>query len=184
MTSQPRALFLQARDFLLENRTDYASAYRGFQWPERAHFNWALDYFDPMAAGNERPALWVVDENGSETRLSFAPLAERSNRAANFLRPIGVKRGDCILVMMGNEVALWDIMLAVIKLGAADSRHHAPDPGRPAGAPGPGAAAARHRRRSRRGPVRSPGRELLPPQRRRTRGRLEFFEEDFPDIKG
>ncbi len=118
MTPQPRALFLQARDLLLKNRTDYSSAYRGFQWPELTHFNWALDYFDPMAAGNERPALWVVDENGGETRLSFAQLSERSNRVANFLRSIGVKRGDRVLVMLGNEVALWDIMLAAIKLGA------------------------------------------------------------------
>jgi acetyl-CoA synthetase len=71
-----------------------------------------------MAVGNERPALWVVDENGSETRLSFSQMSERSNRAANFLRSIGVKRGDRILVMLGNEAALWDIMLAAIKLGA------------------------------------------------------------------
>ena len=110
--------FLKARDFLLNNRTDYTAAYRGFEWPKLTHFNWALDYFDSMAAGNERPALWVVDENGSETRLSFAQLSERSNRVANFLRAIGVQRGDRILIMLGNEVALWDIMLAAIKLGA------------------------------------------------------------------
>jgi acetyl-CoA synthetase len=118
MASEQLKAFLASRDFLLKHRTDYATAYRGFHWPELTHFNWALDYFDAMAAGNERPALWVVDENGSETKLSFAELSDRSNRVANFLRAIGVKRGDRILVMLGNEAALWDIMLAVTKLGA------------------------------------------------------------------
>jgi acetyl-CoA synthetase len=118
MAQRPLEIFLEKRDFLLRYRMDYATAYRGFEWPELTHFNWALDYFDPMAAGNERPALWVVDENGSETKLSFLELSERSNRVANFLRSTGIKRGDRILVMLGNEVALWDIMLAAIKLGA------------------------------------------------------------------
>jgi acetyl-CoA synthetase len=118
MASEPLRVFLEARDFLLKYRTDYATAYRGFRWPEFTHFNWALDYFDAMAAGNDRPALRVLDEDGSETQLSFSQMSERSNRIANFLRAIGVKRGDRILVMLGNEAALWDIMLAAIKLGA------------------------------------------------------------------
>jgi acetyl-CoA synthetase len=118
MASEQLKAFLAARDFLLKHRTDYATAYRGFHWPKLTHFNWALDYFDAMAAGNGRPALWVLDEDGSATKLSFAQMSDRSNRVANFLRSIGVKRGDRILVMLGNEVALWDIMLAAIKLGA------------------------------------------------------------------
>ena len=116
MASEPLKAFLSARDFLLEYRTDYATAYREFQWPQPTHFNWALDYFDAMAAGNQRPALWVLDEDGSEIRLSFSQMSDRSSRIANFLRAIGVQRGDRILVMLGNEAALWDIMLAVIKL--------------------------------------------------------------------
>jgi len=118
MASEQLEAFRAARDFLLKHRTDYAAAYRGFRWPQLTHFNWALDYFDAMAAGNDHPALWVLDEDGGETRLSFSQMSERSNRVANFLRSIGVKRSDRILVMLGNEPALWDIMLAAIKLGA------------------------------------------------------------------
>ena len=75
--------FLEARDFLIAHRDDYAAAYAGFRWPELEEFNWALDYFDVYARGNDRPALWVVDDEGGETKLSFAQLAERSNRVAN-----------------------------------------------------------------------------------------------------
>ena len=110
--------FLQARDFLIANRTDYDTAYRGFRWPELSRFNWALDYFDVMAKGNDSIALWVVDEAGGEERLTFAQMSERSNRVANFLRGIGVRRGDAILLMLGNVVPLWEVMLAAIKLGA------------------------------------------------------------------
>ena len=60
------AAFLEARDFLVAHRSDYATAYRDFRWPVLDRFNWALDYFDPMARGNDRPALWIVDEGGGE----------------------------------------------------------------------------------------------------------------------
>lgn len=110
--------FLRARDLLLSHRTDYEFAYRSFQWPKLDTFNWALDYFDAMALGNGRPALWVVDESGAEFRISFAEMAQRSNRVANFLRELGVRRGDRILLMLGNEVAIWEALMAAAKLGA------------------------------------------------------------------
>ena len=118
MTSSNAAAFIAARDFLLRHREDYATAYRDFRWPLLERFNWALDYFDVMAADNARPALWLVDEDGAESRLSFAELSARSNRVANALRRLGVARGDRILLMLGNVVPLWECMLAAMKLGA------------------------------------------------------------------
>ena len=90
------AEFLKARDFLLTHRTDYEFAYQHFQWPRLAEFNWALDYFDPLAAGNTGTALWVLDESGAEFRVSFAEMSHRSNQVAQFLRELGVRRG-CLL---------------------------------------------------------------------------------------
>jgi len=110
--------FIAARDFLLRHRTDYATAYRDFRWPELDRFNWALDYFDRIAAGNDRIALWLVHEGTGEERISFAELAQRSNRVANYLRGLGVRRGDRILLMLGNVLPLWEVMLAAMKLGA------------------------------------------------------------------
>jgi acetyl-CoA synthetase len=118
MNSGNAARFVAARDFLLRLREDYSTAYRDFQWPRLDRFNWALDYFDVMARDNTQPALWLVDEDSGETKLSFAELRERSNRIANALRGLGVRRGDRILVMLGNVVPLWECMLASMKLGA------------------------------------------------------------------
>jgi acetyl-CoA synthetase len=117
-SSNDAAPFVAARDFLLRHREDYATAYRDFAWPKLDRFNWALDYFDVIARANVQPALWLVDEGGGETKLSFAALSERSNQIANALRSLGVRRGDRILVMLGNVAPLWECMLAAMKLGA------------------------------------------------------------------
>ncbi len=116
--SNNAASFIAARDFLLRHREDYALAVRDFAWPKLDRFNWALDYFDVMARDNAQPALWLVDEDGSEVKLSFAALSERSNQVANTLRGFGVRRGDRILVMLGNVAPLWESMLGAMKLGA------------------------------------------------------------------
>ncbi len=118
MTSSNAAPFVAARDFLLRHREDFATAYRDLQWPKLDRFNWALDYFDVIACDNADPALWLVDEDAGETKISFAAMSERSNQVANALRALGVRRGDRILVMLGNVVPLWECMLAAMKLGA------------------------------------------------------------------
>ncbi|WP_067816434.1 AMP-binding protein [Actinomadura kijaniata] len=110
--------FRAARDFLLEHREDYAGAREKFRWPELDAFNWAIDWFDRIAEGNDRPALWIVEEDGSEARYSFADLARRSNQVAGWLRGAGVRRGDRLVLMLGNQVELWETILAAMKLGA------------------------------------------------------------------
>ena len=110
--------FLAARDFLLRHRVDYPTAYREFRWPALEKFNWAADYFDTFAQDNRETALAIVDENGPQVRLSFAEMSRRSNQVANFLRQQGLRRGDRIIVQLSNVVALWEILLAALKLGA------------------------------------------------------------------
>ena len=114
----PYQRFVEARDFLQQHRTDYEHAYHGYIAPALNEFNWALDYFDVQAEGNDTPALRVVGDDGSDQSISYAEMAERSNRVANWLRAQGVGRGDRVLLMLPNRVELWEIMLAGIKLGA------------------------------------------------------------------
>ncbi len=110
--------FRAARDLLLRHRTDYASAIREFVWPQLPAFNWALDHFDALAHGNSNTALWIVDEAGNELKRTFDELRIASDRTANWLYRLGVRRGDRLLVMLPNRVELWEAMLAAIKLGA------------------------------------------------------------------
>ena len=114
--------FQEARAFLLQNRLDYDKAVAGFKWPDQTTFNWALDWFDAELArdpqSKDLPGLWIVDAaSNTDTKLSFATLSRRSNQVANFLRAQGLKRGDHLLLLLGNVVPLWETMLASIKLG-------------------------------------------------------------------
>lgn len=118
MSNDSASEFLRARDFLLQQRENYASACAGFEWPQLGQFNWALDFFDVQARDNSQLALWVVNEDDSDTRVSYEDLRQRSNRAANFLRGCGVRRGDSVLIMLPNMLPLWELMLGAIKLGA------------------------------------------------------------------
>ncbi|MEQ4519675.1 AMP-binding protein [Pseudarthrobacter sp. B907] len=112
--------FRAARDRLLALRGDYTAARQEFEWPRFTEFNFALDWFDQIAADPakaNRPALVIVEQDGTATRRSFADLSRRSAQVANWLRAQGVRRGDRMIIMLGNQVELWELMLAGIKLG-------------------------------------------------------------------
>jgi acetyl-CoA synthetase len=112
--------FLAARDLLLNTRGDYVTAYREFQWPRPERFNWALDYFDGVLA-QQRPdqdALRLIEDDGSQAGYSFSELSTRSSQLAGWLQSLGVTRGMRVLLVLGNQVELWESMLACIKLGA------------------------------------------------------------------
>ena len=110
--------FKSARDLLLALGENYDFARAGFKWPRPKRFNWALDWFDAELAAGEhgaRPALKILGD-GVET-LTFAELSATSSRLANGLRALGAKRGDRLLLMLGNVAPLWVAMLAAMKLG-------------------------------------------------------------------
>ena len=115
-----RAAFAHARDQLLRLRTDHESAVREFRPPRFEHFNWARDWFDRVAAGPtaDRVALWVVDEDDADTRVTYAQMAARSMQLAGWLHSHGVRGGDRVLLMLGNQVELWETLLACIRIGA------------------------------------------------------------------
>jgi acetyl-CoA synthetase len=109
--------FRAARDLLLELREDHDAACTRFRWPRFEKFNWALDWFDPVARDSSRPALRIV-HGDTVASSTYAELSERSSQVANWLRGRGVARGNHVLVMLDNQVATWEILLAAMKLGA------------------------------------------------------------------
>ena len=111
--------YREARDHLLALRGNQAEAVATFSWPDVGdRFNWAIDWFDAYARGNANPALIIVEEDGRRTERTFDEMSTRSDQLAQWLRHQGVSKGDSVLLMLGNQVELWESMLAVMKLGA------------------------------------------------------------------
>jgi acetyl-CoA synthetase len=104
-----------ARDAMMAR----TSSTEPFSWPDVGeHFNWAHDWFDPFARGCNKTGLVLVDRSGQIARHTFAELVTGSDRVASYLAARGVRRGDAVVVMLGNQIELWLTMLALIKLGA------------------------------------------------------------------
>lgn len=106
--------FSAARDLLRSLRDDHEAATARFAWPRPEYFNWALDWFDRIAVDNTRVALRVTNS----ISVTYAELSESSNRVANWLRRLGLRRGQRVLVMLDDQLAFCEVMLAVMKLGA------------------------------------------------------------------
>src|SRR4051794_39476395 len=118
-TSPATAAYRAARDQLLALRGDHPKAVAEFRWPViEGPFNWAVDWFDSWARDNEATGLHIVEEDGRAAHFSFAELVRRSDQVARWLRERGVAKGDRVVLMLGNQVELWEAMLGVMKLGA------------------------------------------------------------------
>jgi acetyl-CoA synthetase len=110
--------YRSARDQVLD-MADHHQVAGTYFWPQLTGvFNWAIDWFDIIARDNDRTALRIVEQDGSEQSLSFAALAERSDRVATWLEQLGVGKGDPVVLMLGNQIELWESTLALAKLGA------------------------------------------------------------------
>jgi len=114
------AQFRSARDLLLAARTDYAQAVDAYQPPRPQDFNWAVDWFDRVAADattGARVALKLVEADGTSNSVTYAEMAARSSQVASWLSTLGALQGDRLLLMLGNQVELWETLLGCIKLG-------------------------------------------------------------------
>ena len=83
------------------------------------HFNFAYDVMDVWA--EEKPdglaLLWTNDE-GEESRTTFAQLKAETDRAATYLQSLGISKGDPVMLILKRRYEWWIAMLALHKLGA------------------------------------------------------------------
>ncbi len=96
---------------------DYEKVYREFRWNTPGQFNFG-DVIDSFAADPSRVALLWEDQEGNRARLTFADIKEQSNRAANVLAGLGIRRGDPILLVL-PRIPLWQsAYIGALKAGA------------------------------------------------------------------
>ncbi|GHU93732.1 acetyl-CoA synthetase [Clostridia bacterium] len=83
------------------------------------NFNFGYDIVDAWAEiDREKPALVWCDDHGGEESFTFGEISESSNRAANFLRSLGIGKGDVVMLILRRRHEYWTIATAIHKLGA------------------------------------------------------------------
>ena len=83
------------------------------------HFNFAFDVVDELARRKpEKLALLHVDKNKVERRFTFEDISRASNRAANYFKSLGIRRGDRVLLILKRHYQFWIAMMGLNKLGA------------------------------------------------------------------
>ena len=90
---------------------------RHFEWtvPEYFNFGATIDHF---AEDPQRVALLWEDQEGRRARLTFADLRSQSNRIANILEGVGLRRGDPVLLVL-PRISLWQAAyIGALKAGA------------------------------------------------------------------
>ncbi len=91
--------------------------HRAFKWsvPEKFNFGEVVDRF---ADDPNRVALFWEDQEGNRARLTYADLRAQSNRIANVLEALGLRRGDPILLVL-PRITMWQAAyIGALKMGA------------------------------------------------------------------
>ncbi|HYB90396.1 MAG TPA: acyl--CoA ligase [Candidatus Binataceae bacterium] len=88
-----------------------------FRWETPEYFNFGA-IIDEYATDPGAVALLWEDQDHNRARLTFADIRAQSNRIANVLESIGVRRGDAILIVL-PRISLWQAAyIAALKMGA------------------------------------------------------------------
>lgn len=82
-------------------------------------FNFAYDIVDVLAdrEPDKKALIWCNPEEEEHT-FTFADIKKYSNRTANFLRRLGIKRGDMVMLLLKRNYEYWFAVLALHKIGA------------------------------------------------------------------
>ncbi len=109
------------------NLDDYDSVRESFTWDDvfaeadweaPASLNIAHEVCDRHASDGDRIALRQVGVDGESRTLTFAELAERSNRFADVLADLGVGRGERVFTYLPRIPAHYVALVGTLKRGA------------------------------------------------------------------
>lgn len=83
------------------------------------NFNFAYDVADEIAIKdpNKTAIVWCNDK-GEEATFTFGQVKYYSDKAANFFKSIGIKKGDPVMLILKRRYEFWFCLLALHKIGA------------------------------------------------------------------
>lgn len=82
-------------------------------------FNFAYDIIDEYAKLEpDRLALVWCDDNDQEKRFTFSDLKYWSDKTANYLSSLGIKKGDKVMLILRRRYEFYFFVFALCKIGA------------------------------------------------------------------
>jgi len=101
-----------------QKKGDYEELYKSFKWKIPKYYNFGFDVVDSWAEDRTKLALISIDRSGKRDRYhTFRDLSVESNRYANALRRMGVKKGDRVLVVLQSIPEWYIALIGMFKLG-------------------------------------------------------------------
>ena len=98
---------------------DYESARTNFSFAVPETFNFAFDVVGQRARSADKTALIAINRAGDQVNYyRYSDLEKQSNRFANALLKMGVRKGDTVLLVLPRIPAWYFVILACTKIGA------------------------------------------------------------------
>ncbi|MBQ6728147.1 MAG: AMP-binding protein, partial [Clostridia bacterium] len=97
---------------------DYDDLVKNYKVSYPETFNFAYDVIDEL--GREKPdklAMIWLSKNKEEKRFTFRDMMLWSNKAANYLKSLGINKGDKVLLVLKRSYYFWFTMLGLHKIG-------------------------------------------------------------------
>ena len=99
--------------------SSYQEFYDKFEIRVPEHFNFAFDVVDEIALKTpDKIAMVWCDDKGEEATFTFGQMKNFSNKAANFFRSLGIRKGDPVMLILKRRYEYWFCTLALNKIGA------------------------------------------------------------------
>ncbi len=83
------------------------------------NFNFAYDVVDKLAKKcPDKVAMLHISREGKERRFTFYDMSRYSSKVANYLKFLGIQKGDRVMLVLKRHYQFWFAILALHKIGA------------------------------------------------------------------
>ena len=105
--------------YVRKDYADYEDFYKNYKLEIPENFNFAYDCIDELAkkSPNKLAMRWT-NVAGEKRDFTFAEMKYYSDKTANYLKGLGIGKGDAVMLILKRHYEYWWTILALHKLGA------------------------------------------------------------------
>ena len=105
--------------YVRKDYEDYEDFYKNYEVNIPENFNFAYDCIDELAKKSpDKLAMRWTNVAGQKRDFTFADMKYYSDKTANYLKSLGIGKGDAVMLILKRHYEYWWTILALHKLGA------------------------------------------------------------------